>query len=87
MATADFEANFIVQKFNKKKIKDLYLIALHLSIRLRPYLRLSSVRRPFNTSNCSCYPTLMMVVDHASLSVKDRIYSIVLDSWSTDLKH
>ena len=38
MAKVDFEANFIVQKFNKKRIKDLYLIALHLLIRLRPYL-------------------------------------------------
>ena len=79
MAKVDFEANFIVQKFNKKGIKDLYFIALHLLIRPRPYLRLSSVQRPFNTSNCSCCPTSMMVVDHASLSVKDRIYSIVLD--------
>ena len=79
MAKVDFEANSIVQKFNKKGIKDLYFIALHLLIRLRPYLRLSSVQRPFNTSNCSCYPTSMMEVYHASLSVKDRIYSIVLD--------
>ena len=82
MAKVDFEANFIVQKFNKKGIKDLYFIALHLLIRPRPYLRLSSVQRPFNTSNCSCCPTSMMVVvDHVSLSlsVKDGIYSIVLD--------
>ena len=33
MAKVDFEANFIVQKFNKKGIKDLYFIALHLLIR------------------------------------------------------
>ena len=79
MAKVDFEANFIVQKFNKKGIKDLYFIALHLLIRLRPYLRLSSVQRPFNTSKCSCWSTLMMVVYHESLSLEDRIYSIVLD--------
>ena len=79
MAKVDFEANFIVQKFNKKRIKDLCFIALHLLIRLRPYLRLSSVQGPFNTSKCSCCPTSMMVVYHASLSVKDGIYSIVLD--------
>ena len=57
MAKVDFEANFIVQKFNKKGIKDLYFIALHLLIRPRPYLRLSSVQRPFNTSKCSCCST------------------------------
>ena len=79
MAKVDFEANFIVQKFNKKGIKDLYFIALHLLIRPRPYLRLSSVQRPFNTSKCSCCSTSMMVVYHASVSVKNRIYSIVLD--------